>query len=332
MVIDGQTKCSLLREVIPIWDCNGNLVSAGFPKFTNWGENPDNFPLPKSIDGTTAIEKIDGSSLIVSNYKNETIIRTRGTFDVFQHPNGQEIKDLFYNMLCKISDPVVSYIFEWVTPSNKIVIGYDKPELYLIGAIDHNDYSLYSQVYLNAFAKSTSNTYGIEIKRPPLYNFKDIDDLLLQTKDWKGKEGIVLYSNNGQSLHKVKSLWYLSLHHMKDELANVERVIDVWLSLNKPDYNTFYNYIVTTFDFELANMTRGNLSKVCEAYKEVLDIINHMHLFVNNIKSLSTRKEQAAQIISSYGKTNRASFLFNILDGRNVSDDDIKKLLFQVLK
>ena len=45
-----------------------------------------------------------------------------------------------------------------------------------------------------------------------------------------------------------------------------------------------------------------------------------------------SRKEKAATIISSYGKTNRASFVFNILDGKTISDEQIKKLMFQVIK
>jgi hypothetical protein len=43
-----------------IWDSDGNLVSASFKKFTNWGENPENFPVPESLKNTTVVEKLDG--------------------------------------------------------------------------------------------------------------------------------------------------------------------------------------------------------------------------------------------------------------------------------
>src|SRR4051812_44284515 len=47
-----------------VWNSEGKLVSAGFPKFTNWGEKPEQFPVPKSLTGCTVTEKLDGSLLI----------------------------------------------------------------------------------------------------------------------------------------------------------------------------------------------------------------------------------------------------------------------------
>ena len=52
-----------------IWNAEGELVSAGFPKFTNWGEAPEVFPLPKSLKGAYVNEKLDGSLLVVSKYR-----------------------------------------------------------------------------------------------------------------------------------------------------------------------------------------------------------------------------------------------------------------------
>jgi len=44
-----------------IWSLDGKLLSAGFPKFTNWSENPEHFPIPENLDGATIVDKIDGS-------------------------------------------------------------------------------------------------------------------------------------------------------------------------------------------------------------------------------------------------------------------------------
>jgi hypothetical protein len=52
----------------------------------------------------------------------------------------------------------------------------------------------------------------------------------------------------------------------------------------------------------------------------------------NRLRSLPSRKEQAQLVISSYGETNRAAFVFKILDNRPLGKDEYKKLLFQVLK
>ena len=109
--------------------------------------------------------------------------------------------------------------------------------------------------------------------------------------------------------------------------------MDVWLEQGMPDYNTFYSYIVTSFDYELAEQCRGHISNLCDARKEVDKIIEHMRGFINsNVRHLTTRKDQAVTILKSYGETNRSGYLFKILDNKPLEKDDYKKLMFQVMK
>jgi hypothetical protein len=310
----------------------GEVISAGFPKFTNWGENPDHFPVPNSLKHCTVVEKLDGSLLIVSKYNGQYILRTRGTVDASTMANGFELELFKSTILNKLQDNNdtwdYSVLFEWLSPINKIVLNYgDEPSWRLIGFINHINYSLAQQDMLDAMAKK----YGFD--RPPTYTFSGVEDLLKDVDQWRGKEGVVVYSKNDQMLHKVKGAWYLALHHMKSELSNIEKVIDVWLEQGMPDYQTFYSYIFTTFDYELAEQCRGMISRICDAKKEVDLIVSGMNDFVNNrLKTLPTRKLQAEQVISAYGNTNRASFLFKLLDGKSLGKEEYKKLLFQVLK
>ena len=310
----------------------GEVISAGFPKFTNWGENPDHFPVPNSLNHCTVVEKLDGSLLIVSKYNGQYILRTRGTVDASTMANGHELEIFKNTILSKLADNNdtwdYSVLFEWLSPINKIVLNYgDEPSWRLIGFINHINYSLAQQDMLDAMAKK----YGFD--RPPTYTFSSIEDLLKDVDQWRGKEGVVVYSKNDQMLHKVKGAWYLALHHLKSELSNIEKVMDVWLEQGMPDYQTFYNYIFTTFDYELAEQCRGMISRIVDAKKEVDQIVWGMNIFVNTrLRLLSTRKEQAEQVISAYGNTNRASFLFKLLDGKALGKEEYKKLLFQVLK
>jgi hypothetical protein len=318
----------------------GEVISAGFPKFTNWGENPDHFPVPNSLNHCTVVEKLDGSLLIVSKYNGQYILRTRGTVDASTLANGHELeifKERFKDGLQKLVDDSptwkspdtwpLSLLFEWVSPINKIVLNYgEQPDWYLVGIVNHNDYSLATQSELDIWS-------NLGFKRPPTYTFSGVEDLLKDVDQWRGKEGVVVYSKNDQMLHKVKGAWYLALHHMKSELSNIEKVLDVWLEQGMPDYQTFYNYIFITFDYELAEQCRGMISRICDAKKEVDMIVSGMNDFVNNrLKTLPTRKLQAEQVISAYGNTNRASFLFKLLDGKSLGKEEYKKLLFQVLK
>jgi hypothetical protein len=331
-----------MRSVVVNYD--GEVISAGFPKFTNWGENPDNFPVPTSLRNCTVMEKLDGSLLIVSKYNGQYILRTRGTVDASTLANGHELELFKTNILPKLVDATypnykyidamqgdtwrVSILFEWLSPINKIVINYgDEPKFTLIGIIGHTEYDMVNQSGLDWLSKH----WGLE--RPVTYTFSDVNDLLQNVEQWKGKEGVCVYSKNDQSIHKVKGAWYLALHHMKSELSNIEKVMDVWLEQGMPDYNTFYNYIFTTFDFELAEQIKSMISRIADGKKEVNKIVEGMNSFVNNrLRSLPSRKEQAQLVISSYGETNRASFLFKLLDGKSLGKEEYKKLMFQVLK
>jgi hypothetical protein len=319
-----------LRSVVV--NHEGEVISAGFPKFTNWGENPEHFPVPTSLNNCNVVEKLDGSLLIVSKYKGNYILRTRGTVDAYTLSNGYELDIFKEKILSKLHNDVdtwnYSVLFEWVSPVNKIVLNYgDEPDWHLVGFVNHINYSMAQQDLLDAMAEK----YGF--KRPTTYSFPNVEQLLKDVEQWKNKEGVCVYSHNDQNIHKVKGAWYLALHHMKSELSNIEKVLDVWLERGMPDYQTFYNYINTTFDFELAEQCRGMISNICDAKKEVDKIVWGMNLFVNTrLLSLPNRKQQAELVLSSYGTTNRAAFVFKILDNRPLGKEEYKKLLFQVLK
>jgi hypothetical protein len=315
-----------------VWNYNGELISASFPKFFNWSEQPDLSPVPNSLKNATVVEKLDGSTLIVSKYNGQYILRTRGTVDASKLANGFELELFKSTILNKLQDNNdtwnYSIIWEWLSPINKIVLSYgDEPMWKLIGFIDHTDYSLATQDMLNLMAKK------YDLLRPEIYTFTDISDMLQIVDKWQDKEGVCLYSKNDQVIHKIKASKYLLLHHLKSELSNIEKVLDVWLEQGMTDYQTFYNYIFTAFDYELAEQVKGMISRICDAKKEVDLIVSGMTDFVNNrLKNLPTRKLQAEQVISAYGNTNRAAFVFKILDNRPLGKEEYKKLLFQVLK
>lgn len=348
-IVDGQTMFLVQPQHIgakftqankhlrsSVWDSDGNLVSAGFPKFVNWGENPDNFPVPTSLKDTTIVEKVDGSLLIVSKWFNKLILRTRGTVDATKLDNGHEL-ELFrqkYGKECEYlldrypTGSAYSLLFEWVSPNQRIILNYgDQPEWYLVGAVNHDDYSLMKQSDLDYIASE----YGF--KRPTVYAFPTIADLMSGVEQWKGKEGVCVYSNGDQVIHKVKGLWYLALHRMKEALASFDKVVDVWYEQGEPPYQKFEEFITNQFDFELWQQIRGEASRICDASKDVVQIVDGMQKFVDEkLKPLPTRRDQAQLVLSSYGTTNRASFVFKLLDGKSLGQDDRKKLLYQCLK
>lgn len=317
-----------------VWNSQGELISAGFKKFFNWSEQPNISPIPTSLKKCQCVEKIDGSLLIVSKYKGNYIFRTRGTTDASGLKNGEELKIFKDKYLSKCSKFMgsddtwmSSLLFEWTSPIQKIVLNYGSvPYWHLVGQVYHDDYALATQAALDQIGRF------IECIRPNVYKFEASEELIRDVDGWKDREGVVVYSEDGQTLHKVKSAWYLVRHHMKSELSSLDKVVDFWVNSERPDYQELKDAIIK-FDVELwAEPTLGFASRISDAWKEVQKIEEGMNRFVGGLMGLCNRKLQAEQIISSYGNTNRAVFCFKILDGKKLGSEDYKKLLYQVLK
>ena len=319
-----------------VWNSQGELISASFKKFFNWGEQPDLCFTPFSLTangGCELIEKIDGSTLVVSKYNGKTIIRTRGTTDASKIDNGHEIewlKDKYPNAFKHYDTDGdtsgYSHIFEWVSPVNKIVLNYgEDPDIYLTAIIRHSDYTLSSQLDVDRMATVMG------VKRPLRYNFASIKEMREAVEQFKGKEGLCVYCNHGQDIRKVKSAWYLALHKMKSELGSYERIVDFYFTLGRPSYQEYYDFIVKNYDYELAEQCRSGISCASDGMKEVENIIAAMREKVEPLKNL-LRKDAARIIIQAYGQTNRSGMAFVLLDGKELTTDDVKKLLYQVTK
>lgn len=314
-----------------VWSTDGLLLSAGFPKFTNYGENPDNFPVPTSLKNCNILYKEDGSLAIVDYYKGKVNIRSRGTSSVTTIGNGQEWIDCFdeldiLNLMENNSN--YSFLFEFVSPTYRIVLKYDTPQYILIGAVNKDDYSLATQSQLDEWASE------YKLVRPKRFSFSSLNELREKISEYKGIEGCCLYSKNDQVIHKIKSEEYLVKHRLKDELGSFERVVDFYFTQGRPNFHDFISAIEDTVDYETAQECLGDVSRICDGMKEVSKIIEGMNRFVSLMKEdlKMTRKEEARRIFESYGRTNRTSYVFKILDGKTLEDKEVKKLLYQVLK
>lgn len=319
-------------------NADGEVISASFKKFHNWDEKPDLDPIPASLKGAQLMEKLDGSTLIFSRYKGKTIIRTRGTVDASTQPlNGHEIEVLrqkygkFMAWFEMYESSPMSFLFEWTSPLNRIVIDYGvEPDMSLIGMILHSDYSYFNQFELNAYAKQ------FDLKRPRSFSYDSIDEMKAAVEAFKGVEGLCVYYRDGQSIRKVKGAEYLFLHRAKSDVSSVEKMIDLYFSASETvghnlTYTEFFDYLTKAFDYEIATMARGHVSNIADGMKEVAAIITGMTAFVVPVRSLP-RKDAAAKILQAYGQTNRASFVFQLYDGKTLGTDALKKLLYQVLK
>lgn len=307
-------------------------ISLSFKKFFNWGEQSILIPEPDVIKSTSLLSKIDGSAFIISKFKGELITRTRGTISIedsdfinkdevikFQ----QQYPKLFNNEL--VDSEEYSIVCEWYSPNNIIVLNYgEQPKLFLTGIIRHWDYSYLKQDEVDKYGKEW------DIERPEYFTFNNISSMIDSIKALKDKEGVCVYFNQGQDIKKLKSLDYLAKHAFKSNMT-LDNLIELFIKFGYPAYNDFYNNIMSVFDFECAKMALPLCSKISDGMKEVNKIIEHMKDFIGKLKGKS-RKEAAMEIIKAYGATNRSAFVFSLLDGKQLKDEQIKKILFQVIR
>lgn len=316
-----------------VWNKDGELISAGFPKFTNFGENPDNFPVPTDLNKSFIASKLDGSLLIVSKYKGQYILRTRGTLDASKLETGAELeifKEKYLPILNESCNNVetweISFLFEWLTASDDhtIVLKYTNvPDWILVGAINHGDYSLYPQDVLNSFAMLSG------FKRPESFKFNAINELIDSVTSWKDKEGIVLYTNNGQTLHKIKSDFYKKLHAFKSN-ATLNHMVDLFFQFDMPSYQDFEKKLVETFDYECLTMVKNFIPTIYDAFAKVIEIENGIKEFVNPLRILP-RKEAAHKILL-YSAANQTGFCFQLLDNKPLTKEMYKKLIWRILE
>jgi hypothetical protein len=308
-----------------IWSKDGELISPSFKKFFNWDEQPDIESKPSSLKECHCIEKIDGSTLIVSKYKDKIIHRTRGTFDASKLDTGHEIKYLAERYSKAFNPPEsLSYIFEWVSPENRIIIDYgSKPDIYLTNIIRHRDYSYFTQKELDG----TSET--LNVKRPKVFDFSDIKNMIETIMALEDVEGICVYYHGDQYIRKVKSLKYLTLHQMKAGFNN-KSIIKYFVENSMPRYQEFIEQLTAEIDYEVVSTMLSDISNVVDASKEVRKILDHCKNFADSVKSL-TRKEAALKILSSYGKTNRTAIVFNYLDNKEPDERMLITLLTQIV-
>lgn len=192
-----------------------NIVAWPFDKFGNYGEG-----YVPEIDWKTARiqEKLDGSLMILYYYNYQWQVATSGTPDASGEVNGYGItfKQLFWDtfhakgfVVPSVYQEDLTFMFELMTPFNKIVVQHKESDLKLIGVRNRA-----------TGAEMNPAVYGMydPVKQ---FGHKDSIDELLESFpeiDPCKMEGYVVVDKFYNRL-KVKHPGYVKLHHMRDGLT-----------------------------------------------------------------------------------------------------------------
>ena len=228
-----------------------------FDKFGNYGES-----YVPEIDWKSArvTEKVDGS-LIKVWYHGGWHISTNGTINAQYAyvPNMQlSYYDLFIRALKKNGDPAWDffgwlnpdyvYMFELVSPDNRMTILYPEDAIYLIGVRDRkSDREFDIDIFKRYFCVNMPNM----VKFPERHYLKTLEDCIAATKLMGAdEEGFVVCDDKFDRV-KVKSEQYLIASHLRfNNSINVkkviklirEEIIDDFCAYNE-DYIGFVNSI-----------------------------------------------------------------------------------------
>jgi len=307
-----------------IWTIHGEPVSLGFKKFFNYGEAPHLVPDPKNLDGV-AIEKVDGSLLIVSKFRGQLIIRTRGTIDAKMLDNGNEIgylKSVYPRAFSNgwIDSEIFSFLYEWTTPDNRIILDYgNAPNIRLVGVVYHLDYSYWDQSRLDAIAEH------LGVKRPKTFEFNSLPEMISSVKALKNQEGICFYFDGGQEIKKLKSLDYLAKHSFKESI-NKNSVIEMFVYLGRPSKESFFSVLERQFDYEIATFALPLLNNLYKAYDRITNFNIENVKFITRLQKIS-RFDAAFFIRQEYKSGLEQNLAFLMLDNQIPSDIFIRQFL-----
>jgi hypothetical protein len=263
-----------------------SVVQRGFDKFFNYGEK---YADELDWNSSKVMEKVDGSIIKCSYYKDKWLISTNNSINAFEthlHNDnrlmetdnkfetfGQLFTHAFDMNLLKDYSKSYTYIFEIVSPENRIVVPYEKPEVIFLGS-RHRGTGVESAPMENFFS-------GIRI--PKKYGLSSLEEVIQSAESLPfSDEGYVVVDDSFKRI-KVKSPSYVAAHHLANNgTVSVKNVVEMIQTGESEEYLTYFPENKIAFE------------KVESALKK----LNHqLHLLVDDYEkrkdSFETRKDLA---------------------------------------
>lgn len=222
------------------------LASLPLPKFFNYRENP--FTMDLDFDNPKQVMlKMDGS--LISTYLHgmrhgelstgELRLKSKTALASDQAVAAMSWLALPENIAFKSALETMArwnltVILEWVSPDNRIVIGYEKPALVVLAVRDN----------LNGGYEFPGTLIGeLPILRNhwvETYNHvTNMSEFIENAPGLQGIEGFVIQLASGQYV-KIKTTAYLALHHTKDSINSPRRLFACVLEEASDDLRSLF--------------------------------------------------------------------------------------------
>lgn len=276
------------------------IVCFPFVKFFNVGEE-----YADKIDWNTAIvqEKIDGSLIKLWCDKSEQgyyewHFSTNGSINAFECDlptdlsNYKTFGDLFMSVFNKDIllnlNKDYTYMFELVSPYNKIVVPYPIVDIYHIGTRNNKTYE---EIEID-----------IGIKKPNIYNLfsqKEVENAA--SKLPFSEEGYVVVDKNYNRV-KIKSPAYVNAHRLvNNHSVNAERILSLILENEQSEFLSYFPEYQKDFN---------HMIRLYNKYQKDLE---HKEQTIRKLKE-SSKDRKSFALTSKSRYPNDISFCFMIYD------------------
>lgn len=313
----------ILRE--GTWD----VVAYPFDKFFNHGEGHGS-----DIDWGTAVyqEKLDGSLVMLywDDAAAKWFFATRSMPEADGTINGASMTFTELALMC-FSEMGIdfesftvklnschTYMFELVSPYNRVVVNYNCMKMILIGV--RSNYTL-KELSPTAFASAL----GVPV--PAEYLFGDVFDLAviidkINTLNPMEHEGLVVVDKNFNRV-KIKSLPYVSLHGTISGVCASDRNIIRLIVLEKSD--DVVGFLGSIVKEKMLSMQAGYVALI-KALKEEYSNIKHIDNMKEFAAHASASTWPALMFALKRGKTESVeSFMKKNVEADHGADSIIKK-------
>lgn len=284
----------------------GEVVCRPMSKFFNYGEEN-----AATIDWDSAVvrEKVDGS--LMKLWWNDEVhawwISTNGTIDASKAPMNsihfEDFADMFheaayYSNLYPISsyslDINYTYMFEMVSPENRIVVHYPRTELYYLGRRNN----ITGEEIL-----SNDDPHLSHMKRPRVFSLSSLEDCIKAAEALPADNEGYVVNDKFMNRVKIKSPWYITAHYLRNNgIVTSERILDIILSNEVEE--------VLTYAPELGKDIALMQSKMQKWYRVFRNAPEELY---NSGMLDCTRKEIALYILGHFNKQVQG-YLFKWVD------------------
>lgn len=248
------------------------LVSLPMSKFFNLYENP----FTMDLDLTTVVDVMikDDGSLISTYFDGDRLrLKSKGSLASEQAVDAEaylEHYPFFHAELADLNKRGYTVNMEWMAPHNRIVIGYQKPYLSVLNIRSMEDGSYLEYEDFDNVAWPASQIRDRWIGREAVRK-ENMAEFVASIPDMNEIEGYVVKLESGQYV-KIKTNWYLALHHTKDNINSPRRLFECVLEEATDDMKSLFHDDQAALDIIMAMETY-----VEEKYNHMVDSVEKFY-------------------------------------------------------